>query len=150
MAARKAGKVRSVGVSNYNVKHLEEICEAGLEPPSVNQIELHPLCQQKAIVDYCRSHGIVVQAYTPLVRGEFGNPVLQELSKKYNKDPAQILIRWSLQHNFVPLPKSQNPDRIRSNFEVFNFELNEDDIEKLDKLDRGKDGAITWNPVDVD
>jgi len=150
LAARKAGKVRSVGVSNYNVKHLEEICEAGLEPPSVNQIELHPLCQQKAIVDYCRSHGIVVQAYTPLVRGEFGNPVLQELSKKYNKDPAQILIRWSLQHNFVPLPKSQNPDRIRSNFEVFNFELNEDDIEKLDKLDRGKDGAITWNPVDVD
>ncbi|KAH9006761.1 NADP-dependent oxidoreductase domain-containing protein [Lactarius hatsudake] len=150
LAARKVGKLRSVGVSNYNVKHLEEIREAGLEAPSVNQIELHPFCQQKAIVDYCRSHDIVVQAYTPLVRGEFGNPVLQELSKKYGKDPAQILIRWSLQHNFVPLPKSQNPDRVRSNIDVFNFEISEEDIGKLDKLDRGKDGAVTWNPVDVD
>lgn len=150
LAARRAGKVRSVGVSNYNVKHLEEIREAGFETPSVNQIELHPFCQQKDIVDYCRSHDIVVQAYTPLVRGEFGNPVLQELANKYGKDPAQILIRWSLQHNFVPLPKSQNPDRIRSNIEVFNFEMSEEDIEKLDKLDRGKDGAVTWNPVDVD
>ncbi|KAH9077118.1 NADP-dependent oxidoreductase domain-containing protein [Lactarius deliciosus] len=145
LAARKAGKLRSVGVSNYNVKHLEEIREAGLEAPS-----LHPFCQQKPIVDYCRSHDIVVQAYTPLVRGEFGNPVLQELSKKYGKDPAQILIRWSLQHNFVPLPKSQNPDRVRSNIDVFNFEISKEDIEKLDKLDRGKDGAVTWNPVDVD
>jgi len=149
LAARRAGKLRSVGVSNYNVKHLEEIREAGLEPPSVNQIELHPFCQQRPIVDYCRSHGIVVQAYTPLVRGGFANPVLQELSKKYGKDPAQILIRWSLQHNFVPLPKSQNPDRVRSNIGVFDFEINGEDIEKLDKLDRGKDGAVTWNPVDV-
>ncbi|KAI0005067.1 Aldo/keto reductase [Russula compacta] len=150
LTAKKAGKLRSVGVSNYNVKHIEEIIEAGLEVPSVNQIELHPFCQQKTIVDYCRSHGIIVQAYTPLVRGEFGNPLLQELSKKYGKDPAQILIRWSLQHSFVPLPKSQNLDRVRSNFDVFGFEINREDIEKLDGLDRGKDGAVTWNPIDVD
>ncbi|KAH9965877.1 Aldo/keto reductase [Russula dissimulans] len=150
LSAKKAGKLRSVGVSNYNVKHLEEIIEEGLELPSVNQIELHPFCQQKIIVDYCRTHGIVVQAYTPLVQGRFENPVLQELSKKYSKDPAQILVRWSLQHDFVPLPKSQNPDRVRSNIDVFNFEINREDTEKLDRLDHGKDGAVTWNPIDVD
>ncbi|KAI0307111.1 Aldo/keto reductase [Multifurca ochricompacta] len=150
LAAQKAGKLKSVGVSNYNVKHLEEIRAAGLELPSVNQIELHPYCQQRTIVDYCRSHGIIIQAYTPLVRGEFGNPTLQELSEKHGKNPAQILIRWSLQHGFVPLPKSQNPDRVRSNIDVFSFELSEEEIEKLDGLDRGKSGAVTWNPVDVD
>jgi len=150
LAAKKAGKLKSVGVSNYNVKHLEEITEAGLELPAVNQVELHPYCQQRPIVDYCRAHGIIVQAYTPLVRGEFENPVLQELSKKYGKDPAQILIRWSLQHGFVPLPKSQNPDRVRSNIDVFGFEISKEDVEKLDGLDRGKDGAVTWNPIDVD
>ncbi|KAN0126786.1 NADP-dependent oxidoreductase domain containing protein [Russula decolorans] len=150
LAAKKAGKLKSVGVSNYNVKHLEEITEAGLELPSVNQVELHPYCQQKPIVNYCRAHGIIVQAYTPIIRGQFGNPMLQELSKKYGKDPAQILIRWSLQHGFVPLPKSQNPDRVRSNIDVFGFEISKEDIEKLDELDRGKDGAVTWNPIDVD
>jgi len=150
LAAKKAGKLRSVGVSNYNVKHLEEITEAGLEMPSVNQVELHPYCQQRSIVEYCRAHGIIVQAYTPLVRGKFENLVLQELSKKYGKDPAQILIRWSLQHGFVPLPKSQNPDRVRSNIDVFGFEISKEDIDRLDELDRGKEGAVTWNPIDVD
>jgi diketogulonate reductase-like aldo/keto reductase len=76
--------------------------------------------------------------------------VLQELSKKYGKDPAQILIRWSLQHGFVPLPKSQNPDRVRSNIDVFGFEISKEDIDRLDELDRGKEGAVTWNPIDVD
>ncbi|KAI9513343.1 NADP-dependent oxidoreductase domain-containing protein [Russula earlei] len=141
LAAKKAGKLRSVGVSNYNVKHIEELVEEGLELPSVNQIELHPYCQQRPIVDYCRSRGIVVQAYSPLVRGEFGNPVLQEIS---TKDPAQILIHSS------PLPKTQNPDRVRSNIDVFSFEMSKEDIEKLDELDRGKEGAVTWNPVDAD
>jgi len=150
LAAKKAGKLRSVGVSNYNVKHLEEISGAGLELPSVNQIELHPFCQQKTIVDYCRSRGIIIQAYTPLIRGQFENPVLQELSQKYGKDPAQILIRWSLHHSFVPLPKSQNLDRVRSNIDVFDFEMSREDVQRLDELDCGKDGAVTWNPIDAD
>ncbi|KAH9999929.1 Aldo/keto reductase [Russula vinacea] len=146
LAAKKAGKLRSVGVSNYNVKHLEEITEAGLEMPSVNQVELHPYCQQKSIVEYCRAHGIIVQAYTPLVRGKFENPVLQEISKKYSKDPAQILIRWSLQHGFIPLPKSENPDRVRSNIDVFGFEISKEDIDKLDELDRDKEGLLLGIP----
>jgi len=117
---------------------------------SLTSCQLHPYCQQKAIVNYCHSRGIIVQAYTPLIRGQFEAPVLQELSKKYDKNPAHILIRWSLQHSFVPLPKSQNPDRVRSNIDVFDFEMSREDIQRLDELDRGKDGAVTWNPVDVD
>ena len=91
---------------------------------------------------------------------------MPHVHRQYGKSPAQILIRWSLQHgcvlshlafmslndgpSFVPLPKSQNPDRVRSNIDVFDFEINKEDIEKLDGLDRGKDGAVTWNPIDVD
>ncbi|KAG1830239.1 NADP-dependent oxidoreductase domain-containing protein [Suillus variegatus] len=144
------GMIKSVGVSNYSAKHIEEIREAGLDMPVVNQIELHPFCQQKPIVDYCKKNNIIVQAYSPLVRGAFDNQVIQELSTKYSKDPAQILVRWSLQRGFVPLPKSSQPERIISNGQVFGWEIEPTDMAKLDALDRGKDGAVTWNPVDVD
>ncbi|KAF9452726.1 Aldo/keto reductase [Macrolepiota fuliginosa MF-IS2] len=146
--ARESGKIRSVGVSNYGIKHLEEIKDAGYEMPVVNQIELHPFCQQRPIVVYCRENGIVVQAYSPLVRGKT-DPVFLELANRYHRDPAQILIRWSLQKGFVPLPKSNKHERIHSNLNVFDFNLCDDDMQKLDSLDRGKEGAITWNPVDA-
>ncbi|KAI0942210.1 hypothetical protein AcW1_002894 [Taiwanofungus camphoratus] len=148
--AQRAGKLRTVGVSNYGVKHLEEIREAGLDTPAVNQIELHPFCQQRPIVDYCNEKGIVVQAYCPLVRGEFGNPVLQEVAQKYNKDVAQILVRWSLQHGFSPLPKSSHPPRVVSNSELYDFAIAVEDMAKIDALDKGREGAVSWNPVDAE
>jgi len=148
--AKKSGKIRSVGVSNYGVKHLEEIRNAGLEMPSVNQIELHPLCQQRPIVSYCREHSIVVQAYCPIIRGKIDHEVIKAVAAKFNRDPAHILLRWSLQHGFVPLPKSATPARIHSNTQLYDFELDEGDMEKLDGLDRGKDGSISWNPVDAE
>ncbi|KAF8813836.1 Aldo/keto reductase [Phlegmacium glaucopus] len=147
--AKAAGKIRSVGVSNYNVHHIEEIKNAGFEPPCVNQIELHPLCQQTEIVKYCKEHNIVVQAYCPILKGRMDNPAITALAKKYNRDPAHILLRWSLQKGFVPLPKSATPSRIHSNANLYDFELTEDDMRKLDALDRGKAGAISWNPVDA-
>ncbi|KAI0824063.1 Aldo/keto reductase [Trametes gibbosa] len=147
--AKKAGKIRSIGVSNYSSRHIDEIRQAGYELPSVNQIELHPFCQQKPIVEYCKANGIVVQAFSPLIRGRLDEPLLQELTKKYNKDAAQILIRWSMQHGHVPLPKSARPERILSNSEVFDFEISAEDMETLDGLDQGADGAVTWNPVDA-
>ncbi|KAI1785910.1 Aldo/keto reductase [Ganoderma leucocontextum] len=101
VAARNEGKVHNIGVSNYGVKHMEEIRVAGLEAPAVNQVEIHPFCQQKEIVDYSKRHGIVVEAYSPLVRGNWDDTVVK-IGKKYNKDPAQTLIRWSLQHGRVP------------------------------------------------
>jgi len=147
---QKKGFIRSVGVSNYGVHHLEEIAEAGLPTPTVNQIELHPLCQQKPIVEYCNKHNIVVQAYCPLIRGDFSSPVLQEVSKSVKKDPSQVLVRWSIQRGFVPLPKSSDPERVRSNVDIFDFELSDENMAKLDGLDKGKEGAISWNPVDVE
>ncbi|KAF9010561.1 NADP-dependent oxidoreductase domain-containing protein [Cyathus striatus] len=147
--AKKAGKIRTVGVSNYNIHHLEEIKNAGLEAPAVNQIELHPKCQQKPIVDYCRANNILIEAYCPILRGELDDPIIQELANKHNRDPAQILIRWSLQKGFIPLPKSATPARIHSNAKVYDFQLSEEDIQKLDSLDKGKEGAISWNPVNA-
>ncbi|EMD34111.1 hypothetical protein CERSUDRAFT_117619 [Gelatoporia subvermispora B] len=148
--AKEAGKLRSIGVSNYNVNHIEEIREAGLEIPAANQIELHPFCQQRPIVEYCKQNGIVVQAYCPLIRGQSDNPVLQDVAKKYNKDVAQILIRWSLQHGFSPLPKSSNLGRVVSNADVYDFELSLDDMGRIDALDQGAAGSVSWNPVGVD
>jgi len=150
LEARDAGKIRTVGVSNYGVKHLEEIVAAGFGTPAINQIELHPFCQQRPIVAYCQKHSIVVQAYCPIIRGNMDHEVINALSKKYNRDPAQILLRWSLQRGFVPLPKSATPTRIKTNAELYDFELTEEDMASLDNLDRGKDGAISWNPVDAD
>ncbi|EMD35717.1 hypothetical protein CERSUDRAFT_84824 [Gelatoporia subvermispora B] len=147
--ARDAGKLRSIGVSNFNVNHLEEIRSAGLETPSVNQIELQPFCQQRPIVDYCKQHGIVVQTYCPLIKGQFSHPVLQEVARKYNKDVSHVLIRWSLQHGFSPLPKSEKPERVVSNADLYDFEITSEDMAKIDALDMGKEGAVSWNPIDV-
>ena len=99
--AKKAGKLRDIGVSNYNIHHLEEIKSVGLETPAVNQIELHPFCQQKPIVDYCNAHGILIEAYCSVVRGAMDHPVIASIAKRHNKDPAQILLRWSLQRGCV-------------------------------------------------
>ncbi|KAF8573787.1 Aldo/keto reductase [Ramaria rubella] len=147
--AKRAGKIREVGVSNYGIHHLEEVRTAGFDMPAVNQIELHPFCQQKAIVEYCRAHSIIVQAYSPLICGHMEHPVLHAVAQRHKRDVAQILIRWSLQKGFVPLPKSAQAHRIASNLDVFDFELTTQEEEELDKLDRGKEGAVTWNPVDV-
>jgi len=148
--AKGAGKIRSVGVSNYGVPHLEEIKAAGMPAPTVNQIELHPWCQQRPIVEYCERNNIVVEAYSPLSRGEFlTDPTLQEISKAHSKEPAQVLIRWSLQKGYSPLPKSATPSRIASNADVYSFNLSDEEMAKLDALDKAENGAVTWNPVNA-
>ncbi|KAG7098720.1 hypothetical protein E1B28_000633 [Marasmius oreades] len=148
--AKAAGKIRTVGVSNYGVKHLEEIRNAGFEMPSVNQVELHPLCQQRPIVGYCQKHNIVVEAYCPIIRGKLDHEVITSIATKYKRDQAQIALRWSLQKGFSPLPKSATPSRIHSNAQLYDFVLGAEDMERLDSLDRGKGGAVSWNPVDAD
>lgn len=147
--AKAAGKIRSVGVSNFSVPHLEELVAHGLEMPAINQIELHPLCQQKPIVKYCQEKSIVVQAYCPIIRGKMDSNVITKIATKHNRDPAQILLRWSLQKGFVPLPKSSNPGRIQSNAQLYDFELNAEEMSNLDGLDLGDKGAISWNPVNA-
>jgi len=144
------GSIKSIGVSNYGVHHLKEIKEAGLPTPTINQIELHPWIQQKEIVSYCNQEGIVVEAYCPLVRGgRMGDKTLKEVCAETGKTGGQVLIRWSLQRGFVPLPKSDTPSRIRDNCDVYSFELSKEQMAKLNALDEGKKGACSWNPVDA-
>jgi len=149
LEAKKAGKIRSAGVSNYNVHHLEEIKNAGLEIPSVNQLEVQPFCQQRPIVEYCNANGIAIEAYCPVLRGHMDHPVLVSLAKKLNRDPAQVLLRWSLQKGYIPLIRSSNPARILSNTQLYDFELDAEGMSALDALDKGAEGAIAWNPVNV-
>ncbi|KAL7006844.1 hypothetical protein EMMF5_003731 [Cystobasidiomycetes sp. EMM_F5] len=149
--AQKAGQIREIGVSNFGVKHLEELRAEKLPSPAVDQVELHPWCQQKAIVEYCQKHGIQVQAFCPLVRGKkMKDPTLQYISAALNKYPGQVLIRWSLQKGFVPLPKSDSAARIKSNADVFDFEIPVEMMDKLDALDEGNGGSVSWNPTNED
>jgi diketogulonate reductase-like aldo/keto reductase len=105
--------------------------------------QLHPWCQQREIVQYCEKNRVVVEAYCPLVRNYKANdPTLLDLAKKYNKTTAQILIRYCLQKNWVPLPKSDNPERIAQNADVFGFDISKEDMATLDRLDQGSSGAI--------
>ncbi|KYK60057.1 aldo-keto reductase [Drechmeria coniospora] len=138
------GKAKAIGVSNFRVQHLQEMKDyANVWPPHVNQLELHPWCQQRELVQFCRDNDIVLQAYSPLSCGEYlGDETLARVASKHGKSPAQVLIRYGLQKNWVPLPKSGNPDRIRQNADVFDFILDDDDMETLDGLDQGATGAL--------
>ncbi|RAL02084.1 aldo/keto reductase family protein [Aspergillus ibericus CBS 121593] len=138
------GRTKSIGVSNFGVKHIEEMkAYAKVWPPHVNQIELHPWCQQRVIDAYCKKNGIIVESYSPIVRNYKANdPTLVDLAKKYNKTTQQVLIRYALQKEWVPLPKTDNPDRIAANANVFDFDISEEDMAVLNALDEGSSGAI--------
>jgi len=138
------GKTRSIGVSNWGIGHLEELRGfAKVWPPHVNQIELHPFAQQREIVEYCQKNEIVVEAYCPLVRNtKAKDPTLNEIANKHNKQTGHVLIRYCLQKGWVPLPKSDNPERIVENANVYDFELTKEEMDRLDGLDQGDRGAI--------
>jgi len=153
--AAKSGRVRSIGVSNYGVHHLEELeawqAQAERERPgsagvlSVNQVELHPWLARPDIVQWCRRRDVILEAYSPLVRAErMEEPVLRELAQKHARTPAQVLVRWSLQMGFVPLPKSVTERRIEENADVYGFELDQADMERLHT---GAYAPCTWDPT---
>ncbi|KAL1412605.1 hypothetical protein Q8F55_000352 [Vanrija albida] len=147
--AQSEGWARDIGVSNFGVRHLRAL---PAPTPAVNQIELHPWCQQREIVKYCEERGIAVQAYCPLARADprrLGDPVLVDVAAKHGKAPTQVLLRWSLQKGYIPLPKSVTPARIKANTELYDFELDAGDMDRLDALDEGAAGACSWNPVDA-
>lgn len=130
-----AGKVKAIGVSNFLDTHLEALLDTATIAPMVNQIELHPRYVQRDAVRYCKERRIVVEAWSPLMRGEFNYPVLVDISKKYNKTIPQILLRWSIQHGFLPLPKSSTRERMLENANIFDFQLSEEDIEAMKVLE---------------
>jgi diketogulonate reductase-like aldo/keto reductase len=146
-ALRDEGLCRSIGISNFTVRRLEEAFFPHTdETPAVNQIELHPFYARKDVRAACAAKGIQVEAYSPLVRGQrMDDPTLKDVAGNCGKSPAQVLIRWALQHGIVAIPKSVRPERIRQNADVYDFEISPADMARLDALDQGTP-ALSWRP----
>jgi diketogulonate reductase-like aldo/keto reductase len=169
---RATGKARSIGVSNYTVRHMRELLADTKTVPAVNQVEIHPYLYQRDLIDLCEANGIVIEAYSPLTHGErLNDPKLVAMAKKYSKNgaaapvwrhlplmeslsradgvktTAQVLIRWGLQKGFVVIPKSSNPRRIVENAQAFDFELSEADMRALDGFDENL--RTCWDPTNA-
>lgn len=131
----QAGKIRSIGVSNFRPEHLKPLIEATHFAPHVNQIFLCPGATQKETVEFSKPYGILTEAYSPLATGRlFKVELMQQMAEKYEKSLAQVAIRWSLQRGFLPLPKSVTPSRISNNIDVWNFEISDTDLDAIDKI----------------
>jgi diketogulonate reductase-like aldo/keto reductase len=136
---RDEGRIRSVGVSNFQPAHLDRLAAETGVVPAVNQIELHPDFAQRDVVAYHKAHGIVTESWSPLGQGGelLKDPVLASIAKATGKTPAQVVLRWHLQEGHMVIPKSQTPSRIAENFDVFGFELSADQLSQIDGLDAG-------------
>jgi len=142
------GKARAVGVSNYTIRHLDELLGHAKVPPAVDQVEFSPFLFQRGLLEHCRRSGVQLEAYGPLVRGhKMEHPVLAELARKHARTPAQVLLRWGIQHEVVVIPKSVRPERIRENADPFGFALDAGDMAALDGLDEGY--RTSWDPTEV-
>ena len=128
----QAGKIRAIGISNFMPHHIESLRKKATVKPMVNQLKLCPGITQPQTVKYCKEHGILVEAYSPFGTGTvFGNETIKTLAAKYGKSIGQICLKWSLQMGFLPLPKSANPMRIKENSEIFDFELTQEDMDRI-------------------
>eukprot|EP00878_Enallax_costatus_P037600 GHUV01042485.1.p1 GENE.GHUV01042485.1~~GHUV01042485.1.p1 ORF type:complete len:238 (+),score=84.08 GHUV01042485.1:346-1059(+) len=144
--AQQQGLLRSIGVSNFGIPHLEKLAQSSRITPAVNQIELHPWLQWRKEVEYCNSKGIILEAYSPLAKAsKLSDPKLVDLAQKVNKTPAQMLLRWSLQKGFVVLPKSTNPERQKANADVGGWELSNADMAEMDSWEA--DLVTGWDPI---
>jgi len=142
------GVCRAVGVSNYTVRHLEEIRSRFQLQPAVNQVEFHPFLYQRDLLEYCHRRQIQVEAYSPLVHGRrLEDPRIREVAAHHHRSPAQVLIRWGLQHGVVEIPKSSRQDRIVENSRVFDFELTPAEMSRLNALDEGF--RTTMDPEEI-
>ena len=131
------GRVRAIGISNFLEHHLDEFLPECKIIPAVNQYEFHPELMQPGLLEYCRRKGIQPEAWSPIMKGRVNDvPVMQELAAKYGKTPVHIVLRWDIQKGVVTIPKSVTPERIISNANIFDFELSEEDMAKIDRLDK--------------
>ncbi len=142
------GRCRSIGVSNYQIGHLQELLEHARYIPAINQVEFNPFLYQRELLEFCRGAGIQLQAYCPLTRGrKFSDETLVSIANVHHKTPAQILIRWALEHDVVVIPKSSRIERIRENAGVFDFSLSPAEMTRLDSLH--EDLRVCWDPTTV-
>jgi 2,5-diketo-D-gluconate reductase A len=140
-------RAHSIGVSNFQVEHLERLADETGTVPAANQIELYPYFQNREMTPYCEDHGIAVEAWSPLAQGEIlSDPAIGEIAGRLGRTRAQVVLRWHIQRGFIVFPKSVTPERIRENFQLFDFELDEDDIARIDELDRGEAGRDGPHP----
>jgi diketogulonate reductase-like aldo/keto reductase len=145
---KKSGRAKSIGVSNFTIRHLQELLDHSGFAPAINQVEWSPFLYQAELLQFCKQHQIVLEAYSPLTRGErLTDPTIKGLALKYKKTPAQILVRWCMEHGVIPLPKSNTLSRIRENAAVFDFEIDAADVISLDSLN--EDFRTSWDPSRV-
>lgn len=131
----ESGRAKAIGVSNFHQHHIEELMKTAKIKPMVDQIELHPTLTQVELRDFLAKEGIAVEAWSPLGQGKIlQNPTLVEIAEKHDKSAAQVIIRWHLQSDSIVIPKSVHEERIKENFDVFNFELNDDEMKRIDAL----------------
>ena len=142
--AYEQGKVKSIGISNFENQKLEELCDSAKIKPVLNQIELHPYFQQNELRTRMEKYNTKIEAWAPLghaLTNIFNEEIIKKLAEKYKKTPAQIILRWDIQKGIITIPKSQKPERMKENFEIFDFEMTEDEIKEIDALN-GKQNRI--------
>jgi 2,5-diketo-D-gluconate reductase A len=141
------GRARSIGVSNFQVAHLERLAAECDVTPAVNQIEIHPYFLNEEVRSYGERHGIATEAWSPIAQGGvLGDPVITEIAERLERTPAQVVLRWHVQRRSIVFPKSVTPERVRENFELFDFELSDADMEAITGLDKGEAGRTGPHP----
>jgi 2,5-diketo-D-gluconate reductase A len=141
------GRARSIGVSNLQPAHLDRLAKEADTLPAVNQVEVHPYFTNEKVRAYGREHGIATEAWSPIAQGRvLDDPVVKRIADAAAKSPAQVVLRWHIQRGDIVFPKSVSPERIKDNFELFDFELNSNDLDALSRLDRGERGRTGPNP----
>ena len=141
------GRAHSIGVSNFQIHHLEELARETSVTPAVNQIEVHPYFTNDAVRAYGIEHDIATEGWSPIARGKvLGDPTVIRIAKAYGVHPAQVVLRWHIQRGDIVFPKSSHPQRMKDNFEVFDFDLGDEEIEALTALDKGEPGRTGPNP----
>jgi 2,5-diketo-D-gluconate reductase A len=141
------GRARSIGVSNFQVEHLERLASETDTVPAVNQIEVHPYLTNGAVRSYGREHGIATEAWSPIAQGDvLEDQTITRIAEDIGKSPAQVVLRWHIQRGDIVFPKSVTPSRMRENFELFDFELGSEDMEAISALDRGEEGRTGPHP----
>jgi 2,5-diketo-D-gluconate reductase A len=144
---QRDGRARSIGLSNFQVEHMERLAAETDTVPAVNQIELHPYLLNEQVRAYDEQHGIATEAWSPIAKGQvLDDPVVTGIAERVGRTPAQVALRWHIQRGNIVFPKSVTPERIRENFEIFDFELEPGDIEQIARLDRGEAGRTGPNP----
>ncbi|MET0450957.1 MAG: aldo/keto reductase [Mycobacterium sp.] len=144
---RRDGRAKSIGVSNFQVGHLERLASETDTVPAVNQIEVHPYFVNAEVRAYCAEHDIAVEAWSPIAQGNvLDDPVVTEIAERTGRSAAQVVLRWHIQRGDIVFPKSVTPKRIEENFALFDFELSQHDVDALSALDKGEEGRTGPNP----